>query len=82
VRSPGKYTIPADTPFTLIELIARAGGFTDIGNSHSVRLSRKENDTTVTKIIDAQKFIQGKNGKETPPLLKDGDVINVPQNVF
>jgi polysaccharide export outer membrane protein len=83
VRTPGKFTLPDDnTPFTIIDLIAKAGGFTDLSNAKHVRITRTEDGVAKTIIVDTTKFIQGKNGKETPPLLQDGDIVNIPQTTF
>jgi len=81
VNSPQALEFPPEQPLTLLDAIARAGGFSRVANRKSVRLTRsfsdghKENFT-----IDADKLISG--SKTDSWVLLSDDVIYVPESIL
>lgn len=86
VRQPGRYNLPPEVSWTVVDLISRAQGLTDTARGSAVTVSRLGPDgrrQTVT--IDAESIIRGRSGNQTatPPFyLQPGDVVNVPQRIF
>lgn len=76
VNSPGVYQI--DTPTTIIEAIAKAGGYTLDGKYNSVVLIRGGPEKPELKRLDLKKtFATGDLSQNV--LLKSGDVVYVPR---
>lgn len=76
VNNPGVYQI--DTPTTIIEAIAKAGGYTLDGKYSSVVLVRGGPEKSYLKRLDLKKtFAQGDLSQNV--LLKTGDVVYVPR---
>jgi polysaccharide export outer membrane protein len=81
VNSPQAIEFPPEQPLTLLDAIARAGGFNRLANRKSVRLTRsfsdghKENYT-----IDADKLISG--SKTDSWVLLSDDVIFIPESIL
>ncbi len=86
VRQPGRYNLPIEASWTIIDLISKAQGFTDIARGSSVTVSRTGPDGgRQIFTIDAEGIIKGRrNATEGDNSLKlqPGDVINVPQRLF
>ena len=81
VNGPGVVTFPPEQPLTLLDAIARAGGFSRLGDRSRVKLTRARSDGKIeTHVIDADEIIQGRV-KDTW-LLQKGDVIYVPERLF
>jgi len=83
VRLPGPQEIPSDEILTLSKAILRAGGFNDLADRKSVRVTRKsatggDNQTftvNVGEIID-----KGQSNTDLP--LEPGDVILIPARLI
>jgi polysaccharide export outer membrane protein len=81
VNTPQAIEFPPEQPLTLLDAIARAGGFNRLANRKSVRLTRtysdghKENFT-----IDADKLISG--SKTDNWVLLSDDVIFIPESIL
>jgi len=76
VHNPGVYQI--DTPTTIIEAIAKAGGYTLDGKYNSVVLIRGGPEKPALKRLDLKKtFTTGDLSQNV--LLKSGDVVYVPR---
>ena len=87
VRQPGRYNLPVEASWTVVDLISKAQGFTDIARGNSVTLSRLLPDgRRQVFTIDAESIIKGrrgaKDGETSLMRLQPGDVINVPQRLF
>ena len=72
VKSPGIHTV-AETPLTVAEAISRAGGVTEEADLGNATLAR---DGRLYKIDVLALYEKG--GIEQNLLLKDGDVLNIP----
>lgn len=73
VKKEGKYVLAPGT--TLWRAIGAAGGYTDFAKRWAVELKRGEQVTVhdVDKIAD---------GKESDPMIKASDIINVPRRIL
>jgi polysaccharide biosynthesis/export protein len=75
VRTPGVYIL--GSPMTVLELLARAGGFTELAKTKSIRIIRKENGQMRQLSFNYKNIING-NDLEQNILLKNGDSVIVP----
>jgi polysaccharide export outer membrane protein len=81
VNKPGAVDFPPEQPMTLLDAIAKAGGFSRLADRSKVKLTRSMPDGRAEMhIIDADEIIQGR-AKDTLFLQKD-DVIYVPERLF
>jgi len=83
VRNPGKYALPVESTLTVVELVTRAGGFTDIGKGTEVRVTRIGPDGQETNFtIDVESVIRGRGKsrvEDNSMLLEAGDIVYVPE---
>ena len=80
VRAPGAIDILADEGLTVVQAIARAGGFTDIAATDRVNILRIAPDGTQQKVIVNVATIMKGQSKDYP--LKPDDVLSVPETIF
>lgn len=81
VNSPGPVVFPQEKGLTLLEAIARAGGFSRLANKNKIRLTRTDLDgEKTTYTIDADQLIKGRG--DTSWSLQINDVIFVPESIF
>jgi polysaccharide export outer membrane protein len=77
VKNAGMYEV---TPgFTLMRLIAKAGGFTPLAATNKVRVVREKDGKKEVSIYNAGLII---GGQADDPELKPGDMIFVPETFF
>ncbi len=86
VKAPGRYLLPIEATFSIIELVTKAGGLTDIARGSDVIITRVLADGSKTTFhVDVDSIIRGKktDGKNAPPLeLQAGDIVFVPERVI
>jgi polysaccharide export outer membrane protein len=87
VRAPGRYSLPTESTFTVVELVTKAGGLTDIAKGTAITVRRTLPDgTTKTFIVDVESIIKGKKNDpkldEQNILLLPGDIVNVPERLI
>jgi polysaccharide biosynthesis/export protein len=86
VRSPGRYPMPIETSMTVLELVTRAGGFTDTAKGTSVNITRVLRDGTKQVFnIDVDSLLKGKdraNIDDNSLMLEPGDIVFVPERLF
>lgn len=86
VRAPGRYPLPIESSMTILELVTRAGGFTDTARGNSVRVTRILTDGTKTSFeVDVDSLIKGKRGanvQDNSLVLMPGDIIFVPERLI
>lgn len=88
VKNPGRYPLPAETVMTVLDLVTRAGGFTDTAKGSEVRVTRFKPDGRVDRvfIINVEGIIRGKGqkaaGDDTSLELEPNDVVFVPQRLI
>ena len=81
VRSPGAIEFPPDEGLTLLQAIARAGGFTPIAAPGRVSIIRSENGTEKQITVNVPAII--KSGDKSKDIeLKSDDVVSVPESIF
>ena len=81
VKSPGCCVDIGDERITLVQAIARAGGFTDVAASDRVSVIRSENGLEKKIIVNVAAIIKGSNASKDLELKPD-DVISVPETIF
>src|ERR1019366_5394634 len=80
VKSPGSYDI-GDEGLTVVQAIARAGGFTDVAATDRITVIRSENGVETKIVVNVAAIIKG--GDRSKDLeLKPDDVISVPETLF
>jgi polysaccharide export outer membrane protein len=78
VNSPQAVPFPNERGLTLLEAIARAGGFNRLADRSKVSITRTDdNGNTTTFTVDAVRMIGGRSDTQIP--LQVNDVINVPE---
>jgi polysaccharide export outer membrane protein len=80
VKTPGRIEQLASRPITLLQAIAKAGGTTERANLKEVQILRQNGEGAQTVVEVSLKRIR--QGKEPDPLLKDGDIVVVPETFF
>jgi len=81
VRSPGAIDFSADEKLTLLQAIARAGGFTPIAAPSRVSISRTENGLEKKITVNVAAIISSGDSSKDVELIPD-DVVFVPESVF
>jgi polysaccharide biosynthesis/export protein len=78
IGSPQAVPFPPERGLTLLEAIARAGGFSRLANRSQVRIIRTdEKGVTTTYTVNADRLIDGRSDSSWP--LQVDDVIEVPE---
>ncbi len=88
VKNPGRYPLPVETSMSVLDLVTRAGGFTDTALGTGVRITRILPDGT-TKVItlDVESLIKGKSdtkntGENSALILEPDDIVYVPERII
>jgi polysaccharide export outer membrane protein len=83
VRNPARYTLPIEQTMTVLELVTRAGGFTDTARGTAVSVTRiKDDGTKEVFSVDVESLIKGKNratAGDNSLILLPGDIVYVPE---
>jgi polysaccharide biosynthesis/export protein len=81
VNSPGSVLIPPEKDLTLLDVIARSGGFSRLANRSRISLTRTLPDgQTVNFTINADQLVAGNTVDRAP--IQDGDIISVPERML
>ncbi len=86
VKAPGRYVLPVESTYSIVELVTKAGGLTDIAKGSAVVITRQSPDgkrTTITVDVDA--LIRGRKSNipgNSAVLLEPGDVVYVPERII
>jgi polysaccharide export outer membrane protein len=75
VGKPGAY--PLGSPTTVLELIAKAGSFTELARTKRIIITRNEGTRQVQLYFNYKDFLEGKNLTQNIRL-KNGDIVIVP----
>jgi polysaccharide biosynthesis/export protein len=88
VKNPGRYPLPVESSMSVLDLVTKAGGFTDTAQGTAVRVTRIQSDGT-TKVItlDVESLIKGKSDAKTNEqnsalLLEPDDIVYVPERII
>jgi polysaccharide export outer membrane protein len=84
IRNAGRYTLPIESTLTVVELVTKAGGITDIGKGSAVTVTRVLPDgTRKVFTVDVDSIIKGKkDSKSEDILLQAGDNVYVPERLI
>lgn len=86
IRNAGRYTLPIESTLTVVELVTKAGGITDIGKGSAVTITRIMPDGTKKVFtVDVDSVIKGKKDTKTDDsamLLQPGDIVYVPERLI
>jgi len=81
VKTPGTYDIPSTEPLTVLQLVARAGGFTEIAATDKVTVIRGEGAKQKKFTVNINAIIKG-GDKNKDVALEPGDLVSVPETMF
>lgn len=81
VKVPGSYDIPANDTLTILQLVARAGGFTDLAATGKITIIRGEGSKQKRIIVNVAAIISG-GDKNKDVALEPGDIVSVPETLF
>jgi len=86
IRTPGRYTLPIESTLTVVELVTKAGGITDIGKGSAVTITRILPDGTKKVFtVDVDSVIKGRKDSKSDDsalLLQPGDIVYVPERLI
>lgn len=86
VKSPARYSLPLESPMTLLELVGKAGGFTETARGTAVRVTRIHTDgTATTNVYDVESILRGKKdarAQDSSLVLEPDDIIYVPERII
>ncbi|HEY9154660.1 MAG TPA: polysaccharide biosynthesis/export family protein [Opitutaceae bacterium] len=81
VNTPGSVPIPPERDLTLLEAIARCGGFSRLANRGKVSLTRTlSNGETENYTVNADQIMSGEGDRRW--VMQNGDVVFVPERVL
>jgi len=88
VKNPGRFELPVEATISVLDLVTKAGGFTDTAQGTAVRVTRILPDgSTKVLTIDVESLIKGKgnvktNGEDSSLLLEPDDIVYVPERII
>jgi polysaccharide biosynthesis/export protein len=86
IRNAGRYTLPIESTLTVVELVTKAGGITDIGKGSAVTVTRILPDgSRKVFTVDVDSVIRGKKDTKTDDsalLLQPGDIVYIPERLI
>lgn len=81
VNTPGSVLIPPEQELSLLDVIARSGGFSRLANRTKVSLTRKQTDgQTQNFTINADHLMSGDGAQSY--IVQSGDVVFVPERML
>jgi polysaccharide export outer membrane protein len=88
VKNPGRYHLPVESTMSVLDLVTKAGGFTDTAQGTAVRVTRIQPDGS-TKVItlDVESLIKGRSSAKTNTennalMLEPDDIVYVPERII
>jgi polysaccharide biosynthesis/export protein len=88
VKNPGRFALPAESTMSVLDLVTRAGGFTDTAQGTAVRVTRILPDGSTRVItLDVESLIKGRSNAKTNEdnnalLLEPDDIVYVPERII
>jgi polysaccharide export outer membrane protein len=88
VKNPGRYPLPIESTMSVLDLVTRAGGFTDTALGTGVKITRILPDGSTRVItLDVESLIKGKSNAKTNEennalLLEADDIVYVPERII
>ena len=81
VKNPGRYPLAPDAPLTLVDLVAKAGGLTEIAQGNNITITHTDpSGDKVVRRVDLQAILKGRGlvKPDDPTLvLQPGDLVFV-----
>lgn len=86
VRQPGRFPLPIEQTMSVLELVTKAGGFTDTAKGTAVTITRVNADGTKQVFsVDVESLIKGKDrakAEDSSLTLLPGDIVYVPERII
>ncbi len=86
VRNPGRYPLPIESTMSVIDLVTKAGGLTDIAKGGAVTITHiTPEGKKITTTVDVDSIIKGKaqaKANDTTLQLQPGDIVYVPERII
>jgi len=88
VKNPGRFPLPVESTMSVVDLVTRAGGFTDTAQGTAVRVTRILPDGSTRVItLDVESLIKGKSNAKTNEdnnalILEPDDIVYVPERII
>lgn len=88
VKNPGRYPLPVESTMSVLDLVTKAGGFSDTAQGTAVRITRILPDGSTRVItLDVESLIKGRsnaktNGENNALLLEPDDIVYVPERII
>jgi polysaccharide export outer membrane protein len=86
IKNPSRYPLPIEQTMTVLELVTRAGGFTDTAKGTAVNVTRINPDGSKQVFtVDVESIIKGRDkakAEDSSLLLMPGDIVYVPERLF
>lgn len=86
IRNPGRYPLPIEASMSIVELVTKAGGFSDTAKGTAVRVTRILPDGSKKNFeVDVESLIKGRKGanvQENALILEPGDIVFVPERLI
>jgi len=88
VKNPGRYPLPIESSISVLDLVTKAGGFTDTAQGTAVKITRILPDGSTRVItLDVESLIKGKSnakntGENEALLLQPDDIVYVPERII
>ncbi|HXB03162.1 MAG TPA: polysaccharide biosynthesis/export family protein [Opitutaceae bacterium] len=86
VHSPGRYPLPIESTMTVIDLVTKAGGLTDIARGGAVTITHITPDgKKITTTVDVDSILKGKaqaKPNDASIQLQPGDIVYVPERII
>lgn len=85
IRNAGRYVLPVESTLTVVELVTKAGGFTDIAKGTAVTVTRLNADGSKQVFtVDVDSLIRGRRSARANEdiLLQPGDIVYVPESLI
>ena len=79
VTNPGVYLI--EEPTTALEIVAKAGGFTEEGTKRRIILVREKDGAPTTQVLNLRHVLYGKDLSDNV-LVQRGDILYVPKSTL
>jgi polysaccharide export outer membrane protein len=88
VKNPGRYALPIESTMSVLDLVTKAGGFSDTAQGTAVRITRILPDGSTRVItLDVESLIKGRSNAKTNTennalLLEPDDIVYVPERII
>ncbi len=86
VRNPSRYELPLESTWSVVDLVTKAGGFTDTAKGSNVIVTHYTPDgTKIVTHMDIESIIKGRKSSKSvdnSQQLQPGDIVFVPEKII